>query len=253
MCNFTTSPICYGSHCCDAYHNFYCRNFKSNRRIWTSPVREIELSIALEKRVEMTSIMNLILDPAKLSRPCRVESSGHLFHTFDWLANACHVRFIVRFNPFEEQKASYSFPLLSQFWVKIFDITGHQEQTVIPSNDHAPIISNQKFFINFKKCVVIYAARFSILQKWLEMPVIMLVMARNQMKGERWKIGMKNYEISNFKLICAHSIYRIRYTFFYYDYWKSTILYGPNCMPNIYIAYNKVTYSNAWFLWKSFK
>ena len=99
LCNFATSPICYGSHCCDAYHNFYCRNFKSNRRIWTSPVREIELSIELEKRVEMTSIMNLILDPAKLSRPCRVDSSGHLFHTFDWLANACHVRFIVRFNP----------------------------------------------------------------------------------------------------------------------------------------------------------
>lgn len=24
-------------------------------------------------------------------------------------------------------------------------------------------------------------------------------------------------------------------------------------MPNIYLAYNKVTYSNAWFLWKLFK
>jgi len=196
LCNFTTSPICYGSHCCDAYHNFYCRNFKLNKRIWTSPVWEIELSIVLEKRVEMT--LNLILDPAKLSRPCRVESSGHLFHMFDCLANACHVRFIIRFNPVKNRKLVTVFP---------------------PRNDHAPIISNQKFFINFKKCFISYG-----------------------------KIGMKNYEIGSFQFICAYSMCHIRYIFFYHDYWKSTILYGPNYMPNIYVVYNKVTYSNAWFL-----
>ena len=64
---------------------------------------------------------------------------------------------------------------------------------------------------------------------------------------------MKNYEIGSSQFISAHSMCHIRYIFFYHDYWKSTILYGPNYMPNIYIAYNKVTYSNAWFLWKSFK
>ena len=125
----------------------------------------------------------------------------------------------------EEQKASYSFPWLSQFWVKIFDTTGHKEQTVIPSNDHAPIISNQKFFINFKKCVV----RTSI---------------------KNWNEKIKRSVVFN---SFAHIVCATYYIYFYHDYWKSTILHGPSYMPNIYLAYNKVTYSNAWFLWKLFK
>ena len=100
------------------------------------PVRETELSVLVEKGVEMTSVMNLTLDPAKFSRPSRVESAICCIRIITMQIMSSSFYSQIKVLPEKEQKASYSFFLIKSILSQFFDITGHAEQTVIASDDH---------------------------------------------------------------------------------------------------------------------
>ena len=159
----------------------------------------------------MTSVMNLTLDPAKFSRPSRVESAICCIRIITMQIMSSSFYSQIKVLPEKEQKASYSFFLIKSILSQFFDITGHAEQTVIASDDHALIISNQKFFINFNNIPKSY--------EWFTV---------------RRKIGWKNYKIASFHM-CAYTVLIVR----------QCLENLPCYMSNIYIVYNKVTCANA--------
>ena len=79
------------------------------------PVRETELSVLLEKGVEMTSVMNLIFDPAKFSRPSQAESAICCIRIITLQIMSSSFYGQIKVLPEKEQNTCYSFSLLSPF------------------------------------------------------------------------------------------------------------------------------------------